>query len=58
MIKCELCPVQDYCPALREKKETSYYGETHITHEDDCPLYQIVKQKATKEESNDTTNMP
>jgi adenine-specific DNA glycosylase len=42
VVKCELCPVQNYCPILRRHQEESPRPDTHIDYEDDCPLYELV----------------
>lgn len=42
MIKCELCPIQTYCPALKEVMQSSYHDVSHISFESECPLWMIV----------------
>lgn len=42
-MKCELCPLQNHCPVLREHIRDSYAPEpTHIGQASDCPLWQLA----------------
>ena len=47
-MKCELCPIQDYCPALKDHKKDchgNYHPEpTRIPSYDapDCPLWMLA----------------
>jgi adenine-specific DNA glycosylase len=49
-VKCELCPISNYCPAHQEQEKQNdlSYHPQEITRVDvdDCPLIKTIKQVA------------
>lgn len=51
MIKCELCPIQDHCPAYEEAEKdnaNSYYPQQVVRVSDwakpPCPLIKLIRK--------------
>ena len=51
MMRCELCPIQDHCPAYREAEKdnsTSYHPRQVVRvsmwDEPGCPLVKLIKK--------------
>ena len=51
-MRCELCPIQDHCVALKKYKDQSYHEVVRLSFPDGYPLYKLIKVVEMKEARN------